>query len=437
MLTNNTSNINNDVFKTYFEYILGLLAAILIFRLPATIFINLFIIGNIVFYRKISYERKMVIPILLISIPFLLNLVFIWNNDSLLGGIKHTEKYILCFFLPIILVLQRFQLSIKRIFIVYSTVFTLTLLCSFIIHVLSSLDQFEKYLKGIEVWKMGYSYAISMDLHAPALNMHIAFLTIVNLYLVLKDINLNKLSKYKYFRIVLFIISLILLLIVNTRMAILITFIGIPLISADVLLKRMTRKKAIKIISSIMGVFFLFVLIFTSVFPYFIKKYTQVTFKHIDKIGELDSLKNPEAEVYSALVTRLSIWKTSIETIQPNIIYGVGSADSKRVLIKAYIDSNQQFLAKYKFPIHNQYLDFALKFGVLGLIGVILYVFNILFLAIKTKKSFILFFFILFFSSNLTDDFLIRYDGIVFSALWISIFSNLAYSRKDILKPIV
>lgn len=437
MSLNNIVNINDDIFKTYFEYTLGLLAAILIFRIPATIFINLFVLANIVFYKKINYDRNLVVPIIFISIPFLLNILFFWNNDSFAGGIKHTEKYFLCVFFPAIIILQRFQISIKRIFIVYSTVFTLILLVCFIIHVFSSLDQFEKYLNGIEVWKMGYNFALSMDLHAPALNMHIAFLVIVNLYLALKDLNRYRFSKHRNFRIALLIISLILLFIVNTRMAILNTLIGIPLVSADILLKKMKRKTAIKFISTIMGLFTLLILMFTSMFPYVIKKYTKVTFKHIDKIGELDSLKNPEAEVYSALVTRLSIWKTSIETIGPNILWGVGSADSKKELVKAYISTNQFFLAKYKFPIHNQYLDFALKFGVLGLIGVILYVFNVLFLAIKTKKSFILFFFILFFTSNLTDDFLVRYDGIVFSALWISIFSNLAYSRKDILKTVV
>ena len=44
-----------------------------------------------------------------------------------------------------------------------------------------------------------------------------------------------------------------------------------------------------------------------------VKKYTDVTFKHMDKIGSLDDFENPEAEVYSSLVTRLSIWKSTLD----------------------------------------------------------------------------------------------------------------------------
>ena len=50
--------------------------------------------------------------------------------------------------------------------------------------------------------------------------------------------------------------------------------------------------------------------------------------------------------------------------------------------------------------------------------------FNILWIAKTTKSALALFFFILFSTSNLTDDFLLRFDGIVFSAFWICLFAS-------------
>ncbi len=153
------------------------------------------------------------------------------------------------------------------------------------------------------------------------------------------------------------------------------------------------------------------------------EKYTTEMFSYIDKIGKLDEIDHPEIAVYSSLVTRLTIWKTTWELAVKNLPFGVGSSDGKPELIKYYKETNQQFLAKYEFPVHNQYLNFLLRFGILGVLVVFLYILNIAYLGFKLKSPIVLSFFFLFLMSNITDDYLIRFDGIVFSGLWISIFA--------------
>jgi O-antigen ligase len=153
------------------------------------------------------------------------------------------------------------------------------------------------------------------------------------------------------------------------------------------------------------------------------EKYTTAMFSYMDKIGKLDEIDHPEIEVYSSLVTRLSIWKSVWELSIENLPFGVGASDGKPELFKYYKTTNQKFLANYQFPTHNQYLDFLLKFGILGLITIFLYVLTIGYIGYITKNAIIISFFLLFFVSNLTDDFLIRFDGIAFSGFWISIFS--------------
>ncbi|WP_422106677.1 O-antigen ligase family protein [Winogradskyella sp.] len=423
---------DKNTYKLYYEYALGVLAGVLVFRVYATPLIFLFILLSVLFYNQIKYSRKSLLPIFIISLPLLLNIVFIWNNDSLYEGIKQLEKYSTCLFFPLLLLFQPFKISINKVFRAYSIVFTSILVVCFFLHFLTQYDLFVKYINGELVWQMGYNFALSMELHAPALNMHVAFLVIVNLYLLLSYYLKKKSSKLLAFRVIIFLVSVLILLFINTRIAIVNAFIGIVLVSSLVIYNHMPKKKALKIISLITGTIIVISLSFILLFPYVIKKYSKLTFKHMDKIGQLDTFENPEAEVYSALVTRVSIWKTTVDVISSNVIFGVGCADGKKELIKAYKQTNQKFLAKYEFPVHNQYLDFFLKFGIFGFLAVNLYIFYPLYIFKKGRKPYVLFFFILFFTSNLTDDFLVRYDGIVFSALWVSIFSNNAFSSREI-----
>jgi hypothetical protein len=71
-----------------------------------------------------------------------------------------------------------------------------------------------------------------------------------------------------------------------------------------------------------------------------------------------------------------------------------------------------------------------MKFGILGTLIVLLHIFTIAYLGISTKNALTVSFFIVFFTSNVIDDFLIRFDGIVFSALWFSVFGAYWLQQK-------
>jgi len=112
-----------------------------------------------------------------------------------------------------------------------------------------------------------------------------------------------------------------------------------------------------------------------------------------------------------------------------NMPFGVGSSDGREELIEYFRKTNQKFLTKYEFATHNQYLDFLLKFGFLGFFGVIFFNGFFVYIALQSKNALMLSFCLLFFLSNFTDDFLIRFDGIAFSGFWFSIFA--AYTLKN------
>jgi O-antigen ligase len=393
-----------------------------------TLAILIFVAFNLIYFRKLSFKKKSWIPILIIAIPVILDLLFIWNNNELGDGFKHLEKRLSTFVFPFLIIHQSFLVDWKKVIRIYSVVFTSILLLLLVRFLIIEPELTAKYLNGIHLWEMGYSFANSTSVHAPALNMHVAFLVVVNTYLFIAHAIHNKRQLFTY-RSLLFIASIFMLLIINTRLAIANALLGIFIVLFMELFKKVSRKKLAAITSSIGVLLIVLFFAFAKAFPYITEKYSSVTFAHMDKVGELDDFENPEGAVFNSFVTRVSIWKTAWERAQDDIIFGVGAADGKDELNQAYLDTNQVFLAKYKFPTHNQYLDFLLKFGILGFIGVLLYIFHILWIGWKLKHSLILFFFILFFTSNLTDDFLIRYDGITFSALWTSIFANMYWNN--------
>ena len=420
--------VSERTYRFSYNAWLTILAISLVFRVPATLLLILFTGDDLLFFRRLKVTRKRLLFIALIASPFLLDLLFCWNNDVFTEGIKYAEKRISLLLLPLFILSQDHRLNLVLILRYYALATTAILSFCLVRFAVISPQLFNKYLNGIELWEMGYAFARSINIHAPALNMHVAFVVVINFYFFKEALGQIR-KTHIVWRLVFFLLSVIVLFYINTRLAILNAFFGIILVSFmgnKVIFSAKTFKKlAIGLL-----VFVMLGVGFVKIFPYSIQKFSDVTFAHLDKVGKLDELENPEAEAFNGLVTRLSIWKSSFEVALKNPVVGVGAADGKQEVVKHFKDTNQQFLAKYEFPVHNQYLDFWIKFGFLGLLIALLYVFLFVYIGIASRQVLCVFFFILFASSNFVDDFLIRFDGIVFSGIWLSIFTKNALDIK-------
>lgn len=415
-----------------FLFFITIIAITLIFRKIATILILIFLIYSLIIYfiddKKSNIKtRKTLIYILIISIPFLLEVVFFLNNSNLVEGYKSLEKNLTTLFFPIVIILNYKLLKPKKILNLYS-IFTIILLVIFLVlFIVFRNDYFNKYLQGIHLWQMGYEFSNFIGIHAPALNMYVSFISIVLLYNFLNEYLLNAFSKKSVCFVVLFLLSFLFLLIINTRIALL-TF-AINLVVLFVVFQMKLKLKII-IFSCSIFILTLFSILFVNKFPYIIEKYsTQIT-GNLDKIGKLDEIENPEINVYSSLVTRLSIWKSSYELGKKELLIGHGSSDAKKELIKYYGETNQKFLKKYELITHNQILNYFLKFGIIGVIGCLIYLLYPLYIYYESKNTIALFFFINFFISNITDDYLNKFDGLAYSALWYSILTYYVIKKK-------
>lgn len=391
-----------------------LIASTIFFRAFCTLLILLFAVYNLIHFKNLKWPSNTWKYVCILSLPLVFEILFFWNNSNFNSGFKSLEKYTSLLIFSIFILGSYQQLSFYKILNQYR--YLLTAILSVLLIRFAIVDQHlvQKYISGIHLWEMGYEFAKSFKNHAPAVNMHVAFLIVANVFFLIKKQTL----KSRIVNVLILAIGVFSLLILNTRISLAVAILGSLIIVFDYFIKQFRTFQIIKFSA-------IFVLIIAAVLfisfksnPYMKEKYSSVTFAHIDKIGKLDEIENPEVVVFNAFVTRLSIWKSAYELALEKPILGYGSADGKKEVVDYFKRTNQQFLAKYEFPVHNQFLDFFVKFGFLGLIMTFVYLAVPLVIGFLSKNTIMIVFGLIFFISNLFDDFLIRFDGIIFFSLW-------------------
>jgi hypothetical protein len=426
-------NLSEKNFNKIFHVFLCLIAIAMIFRKPCSLLIILFGVFNLIFFRKLKYTKTGLILMVCIASPILLELLLFWNNDSFARGLKALEKSTSLLLFPIFIIGNYQRVIFIKLIQIYSFVTTFIMVFFFIRFNLVYPDFVNKYLNGIDLWQVGYKFSESIGIHAPALNMHLAFVSACAFYFIFYSFKNNEKLSLKALRFIIFLLSFFFVLFVNTRMALVNVLIGFCIVFFFEIKFRFNVKRTL--LSGITVLILLGAMLFFYIQknPYMKEKYSTETFAYMDKVGKLDEIDHPEIVAFNSLATRVSIWKSAWELSLKNLPFGVGASDGKPELVKYYKQTNQHFLAKYEFPTHNQFLDFLLKFGILGPIVALFYMLTIAYLGYDLKNAIILSFFLIFFTSNLTDDFLLRFDGIAFSGFWLSIFASYWLQQKVIL----
>ncbi len=156
-----------------------------------------------------------------------------------------------------------------------------------------------------------------------------------------------------------------------------------------------------------------------------------VNWKFMNKYGVLARYNQTLAEVAlyldtknpngSSLVQRYEYWKTAISIIQKNILIGVGTGDVNQAFKTAYFKNHSRLDIEFRKRAHNQFLEFAVTFGIIGLIWFLIALFYPVFILKKFDFLYIAFF-IISFLSMLTEDTLETQAGICFFAFFTTFF---------------
>jgi len=122
---------------------------------------------------------------------------------------------------------------------------------------------------------------------------------------------------------------------------------------------------------------------------------------------------------------RIAIWSCSTDIIKANWLIGVGTGDTQDKLQQAYENRKFYFASRYnQYNAHNQYLQFAITSGIIGLLSFSLCLITPFFqYKLKNTDYVYLLFIILFATVSLTESTLEVNKGIIFYSFFNSIFS--------------
>jgi O-antigen ligase len=236
------------------------------------------------------------------------------------------------------------------------------------------------------------------------LNVHPSYLALFALFSVLISFDsiFNK-SLKRCYRIVWQIINLFLigsLYFISSRSGLLALILIIPIYLFGKL------NKAIRLFVSLLSILLILVIFFSVLSKNFrINNYIQ------------KASKSSPSEIFM-LDERGNIWKSTIRVINNNFLLGVGTGDGKAELFKEYNKGNYEIKIDNRYNAHNQYLEFFLENGIVGLIIFLSMLVWMFIISVKRKNIlytlFVLTFVFFFFFESMLN----RLAGISFFSLF-------------------
>ncbi len=149
---------------------------------------------------------------------------------------------------------------------------------------------------------------------------------------------------------------------------------------------------------------------------------TSIQYRIYQVFWELREYRHGGSANGHSLTQRFEFWKAALGIIKDNLWLGVGTGNVRIAFAAQYNKMNSTLDEKSRLRSHNQYLEIGVAFGI---IGVIWFIFNLLYPAFKTGKiytySYFIFWIILMIAM-LTEDTLETQAGATFYTFFNSFF---------------
>ena len=140
--------------------------------------------------------------------------------------------------------------------------------------------------------------------------------------------------------------------------------------------------------------------------------------------------KDGDANGHS-LAQRFEYWKAAIGIIKNNLFIGVGTGDVQKSFDEQYSKSNSTLKKELQLRSHNQYLSFAVAFGIIGLLWFLFTLFYPMFKLNMIFNFLYITFFIISLISFFTEDTLETQAGVTFYAFFNSFFLFLQPRKEN------
>lgn len=351
--------------------------------------------------KEILWKRRaFIIPFILL---FSLYIIGLWTSSNTDIALKNISRVLTLLLLPtIILSHNKEDFNFKKIY--YSLgagLLTGMLICwGFVIEsILTNATPLRQAPYFFEWIYSNWNLVKPIGVHPN----YFALLIVILVLAVIKTEELKFLRKNKLKLILLLIPFFLFLFELSSRVAML-AFVLVIIVSV---LQNRSRKKGILI-----GLFIVGLIVLSVKFDYLGNKFS----------GLVDGRGNIKVE-------RIQRWDFIIREFkkEDKLILGVGSGDTEEIYTKAYINGNFKTALIEGYNAHNQFVEFLVSNGFFGLL---VFVWVLLFFALKTKlKGEALSFFITIVLLSFIESFLGRAKGVFIFSFFISFFL-LMYSDK-------
>lgn len=149
-------------------------------------------------------------------------------------------------------------------------------------------------------------------------------------------------------------------------------------------------------------------------------------------IWEVDQYKNGGNPSGHSVIQRFEYWKTALHIIKKNPWIGVGTGDVDQAFLHEYYENNSPLSMKWRLRTHNQYLTFAVTFGLPGFVFFVFVMLYILFKDEKYKDYLFAVCWLIVCLSMLSEDTFETQAGVSFFAFFnaLLLFRNSLYTKK-------
>jgi O-antigen ligase len=325
---------------------------------------------------------------LLLSTPFWLHLIGALYSDTNEDVLKEILKQIPFLILPLIFT------SIDSGFIQRKKTLNFFPKAVFVASLFAVLKASYFYLNNLDNYFYYNQFSLFLNKHTTYFSLFI----VISIVVLINDIFKNKKHITSIMMLVFFIVVLYFL---SVRISII--AIGLVIIVTSLSSLRGILKYAIILLIPL-------VLLATFNSPNFKKRF-EPSQTEVGSIEDIDFRKLH--------------WQSVLETISEKPIFGVGTEGNRETLFSKYKEKKLTAAYEENYNAHNQFLEVALDFGVIGLIIFLGFIGYLFYLALVHKDFMLIQFLLIFIIYFLTESLLVRHSGIIMFSLLISLlFSN-------------
>jgi O-antigen ligase len=383
------------------------------------------VIGWLADYKDIASglrELRMNMAVACMLILFLLYLAGVLYSDNKDEGFQIVETKLSFLIFPLIFStrIQSLKDNLPRYLKAFISGCVFSAIICFIWAFYCYMKPVYVNIDGVD-YDLGLSYfyyaRLSVFLHPTYISMYFDFALLALYYLFTKG---YVKADWKSLSTVFFLTLFVLLL--SSKAG----WLGLGLVTLFVAADLLRKKMVIPVLVFISVIAVLFYFLNVSA-PKYSQRISQAT-EAVKKSASGGDLKNSSDD---GTASRILVWEAAVEIIKENFLTGTGTGDAKTAMINKYLEKGMVNEYEHKLNSHDQYLNTFIAIGISGFIFLMLCLLIPFYRSIAGRELLVAAFVCLIGLNFLFESMLETQAGVMFYALFHTIFCYSFFSGKN------